>query len=53
VDSVHGSWISVGVADGRGSLELGLTAAPLHGGSPTMEQWRMEHVGSPSRPSPG
>jgi hypothetical protein len=28
-------------------------AAPVHGGSLVMEQWREERVGSPSRASPG
>jgi hypothetical protein len=37
----------------RGSSELGLTTAPMHGDSPAMEQWREEHVGSPSQASPG
>jgi hypothetical protein len=37
----------------KGSLVLGLAVAPAHGGSPVMEQWREEHVGSPSRASPG
>jgi hypothetical protein len=47
------AWTSAGVAGGRGSLELSVTAALVHGGSPAMEQWRKERVGSPSRASPG
>jgi hypothetical protein len=34
MDSVHGSWTSARVADGRGLLELGLAAASGHGGFP-------------------
>jgi hypothetical protein len=34
------------------SPELGLTAAPGHGGSPAMAQWRERITGSPSRASP-
>jgi hypothetical protein len=50
---VYGSTVDSIVAGGRGSSELGLTAAPVHGGSPVMEQWRKERVGSPSQASPG
>jgi hypothetical protein len=50
---VYGSTVDSKVAGGRGSPELGLTATPVHGGSPTMEQWRKERVGRPSRASPG
>jgi hypothetical protein len=50
---VHGSTVDSTVASGRGSLELGLTAAPVHGGSPAMEQWRKERMGSLSQASPG
>jgi hypothetical protein len=32
---------------------LGLEAAPVHGGSPAMEKWREERVGSLSRASLG
>jgi hypothetical protein len=49
---IHGSTMDSTVAGGRGSPELGQTAAPVHGASPAMEQWRKEHVGSPSRASP-
>jgi hypothetical protein len=35
------------------SPELGQTAAPGHGGSPTMAQQRERSTGSPSRASPG
>jgi hypothetical protein len=34
MDSVHGLWTSAPVADGKSSPELGLAAAPGHGGSP-------------------
>jgi hypothetical protein len=37
----------------KGSLVLGLAAAPVHGGSPAMGQWREERMGSLSRASPG
>jgi hypothetical protein len=37
----------------KGSLVLDLAAAPMHGGSSAMEQWREERVGSPSRASSG
>jgi hypothetical protein len=37
----------------KGSLVLGLAAALVHGGSPVMEQWREEGMGSPFRASPG
>jgi hypothetical protein len=52
MDSVHGSWTNAGVAgprvhrglppvaDGKGSPELGLAAAPGHGGSP--RGWRRD-----------
>jgi hypothetical protein len=50
---VYGSTVDSIVAGGRGSSELGLTAAPVHCGSPVMEQWRKERVGSPSQASPG
>jgi hypothetical protein len=35
------------------SPELGLLAAPGHGGSSVMVQWRERSTGSPSRASPG
>jgi hypothetical protein len=50
---VHGFTVDSTVACGRGSPELGLTATPMHGGSPALEQWRKERVGSPSRASLG
>jgi hypothetical protein len=50
---VHGSTMDFTVAGGRGSPELSLTGTPGHDGSPAIEQWRMERVGSPSRASPG
>jgi hypothetical protein len=37
---VHGSTVDSTVADGRGSLELGLATAPGHGGLP--RGWRRE-----------
>jgi hypothetical protein len=46
--AVHGSTVDSTVAGGRGS-----PAAPMHGGSPAMEQWRKERMGSPSQASPG
>jgi hypothetical protein len=50
---VHGSSVDSTVAGGRDSPELGLTVAPVHGGSPVMEQWRKEHVESLSQASLG
>jgi hypothetical protein len=50
---VHCSTVDSIVVGGRGSSELGLTAALVHGGSTMMEQWRKERVGSPSWASPG
>jgi hypothetical protein len=45
----HGSTVDSTVVGGGGSLELGLTSAPVHGGSPAMEQWRKEHMGRTER----
>jgi hypothetical protein len=50
---IHGSTVDSIVDGGRGSPKLGLAAAPMHGGSPAMEQWKKEHVGSQSQASPG
>jgi hypothetical protein len=48
-------WSTVNHGHGRpkSSPELGLVAAPGHGGSPVMAQWREGSMGSPSRASPG
>jgi hypothetical protein len=60
VDSVHHPWTAEGTgprwtgpwpAEG-GSLELGLAAAPGHGGSSAVVQQEEGCTGSPSRASP-
>jgi hypothetical protein len=47
VSSLTGAWMAVW------RPELGLTAAPRHSGSPSMEQLRERSTGSPSQASPG
>jgi hypothetical protein len=44
---VHGSTVDTTVADGRGSLELGLAAAPGHGGLPRGCRWEGHDTARP------